>query len=280
MTHYLERRISTELETLAPVFDELTVWSSRFGLLLLDHLEIRPAVRGLDLGCGTGFPLIELAMLHGPSSHFTGVDMWQGAIAVAQKKIELHRLTNVDVRLADAVSLPFPDETFDLVTSNLGVNNFADPSGALREAFRVSRPGGRMVLTTNPIGTLPEVYEVMREVLAQGAPESISDLDEQERHRGTIESAQDLLTQAGFRVTRTIPAGFKMTFADGTALLNHGLCAFFVEGWRGVLPSKKEEQVFDAVEENLNERASAAGCLGTSIEMVYLEAERPTATST
>ncbi len=130
MTHYLERRISTELETLAPVFDELTVWSSRFGLLLLDHLEIRPAVRGLDLGCGTGFPLIELAMLHGPSSHFTGVDVWQGAIGVAQKKIELHRLTNVDVRLADAVSLPFPDETFDLVTSNLGVNNFADPGGA------------------------------------------------------------------------------------------------------------------------------------------------------
>ncbi|MBL4849877.1 MAG: hypothetical protein JKY65_30485 [Planctomycetes bacterium] len=68
-----------------------------------------------------------------------------------------------------------------------------------------------------------------------------------------------------------------MTFADGSALLRHGLCAYFLEGWRSALPAEKEEDIFARVEELLNERASTAGSLVTSVEMVYLEAERPTA---
>lgn len=275
MTEYLKRHISSEIEVIAPVYDELTVWSSRFGLLMLDNLEVRAGVTGLDLGCATGFPLIELAMLHGPSSHFTGVDVWQGALDMARKKIEHHRLPNIDLKLVNAADLPFFDGSFDLVTSNLGINNFDDPEGAVREAFRVSRPGGRIVLTTNPTGTLPEVYDVIREVLADVSPDSIARIDEQERHRGTIESAQALLTDAGFQLARTIPAQFTMTFADGTALLNHGLCAYFLEGWQAALPAEHEQEIFTAVEAVLNDRASAVGCLATSFEMVYLEAERP-----
>ena len=61
-------------------YDELSFWSSRFGALLFDHLELRPNVIGLDIACGTGFPLFELAHAHGPSSHFTGLDVWPDAI--------------------------------------------------------------------------------------------------------------------------------------------------------------------------------------------------------
>ncbi len=273
MTGYLKRHISSEMDEIAPVYDELTVWSSRFGLLMLDHLEIRPSITGLDLGCATGFPLIELAMLHGPSSRFTGVDVWQGALDMARMKIEHHQLTNIELKLADAAGLPFADESFDLITSNLGINNFADPVGAACEAFRVSRPGGRIALTTNPTGTMPEVYDAIREVLADVAPGSIRAIDQQERHRGTVESTQDLLTGAGFEIARTIAERFKMRFADGTALLNHGLCAYFLEGWQAVLPAEHEEEIFAAVEANLNDRASSVGYFETSIEMVYLEAE-------
>lgn len=274
MADYLTRRIAPE-EELAPVFDELTVWSSRFGALLLDHLEIRPSIRGLDLGCATGFPLIELARVHGPRSRFIGVDIWKAALAVARQKIELEQLANVEVKHADASDLPFDDASFDLITSNLGINNFERTDQAFAEAFRVARPRARIVLTTNPIGTLPEVYEVIRGVLRAVAPDSIPDLDHQERHRGTVESIQTALEAAGFEITRTIPSRFQMGFADGTALLHHQLCICFLPGWRSALPRAKEAEIFAAVEATLNERAGRLGSLRGSVEMVYLEAEKP-----
>ncbi|HMZ78975.1 MAG TPA: hypothetical protein PLL06_04700, partial [Acidobacteriota bacterium] len=59
---------------LASVFDELSFWSSRFGALLIDNLVIRKHQRILDIGCATGFPLFELAHIHGPTCTLVGVD--------------------------------------------------------------------------------------------------------------------------------------------------------------------------------------------------------------
>ncbi|HYR30141.1 MAG TPA: methyltransferase domain-containing protein, partial [Thermoanaerobaculia bacterium] len=75
-------------------YDETSFWASRFGALLFDNLELRPNVAGLDVGCATGFPLFELAHVHGPSSHFVGIDPWAAAIARAERKREVYGLTN------------------------------------------------------------------------------------------------------------------------------------------------------------------------------------------
>src|ERR1700726_57458 len=117
---------------LAEIYDETSFWSARFGALLFDHLEIRRGIRGLDVGCGTGFPLIELAQLHGPSSHFIGIDIWADALERARVKLTLHGLTNVAIVEADAASMPFPSADFDLVVCNIGINNFHDARAALR----------------------------------------------------------------------------------------------------------------------------------------------------
>ncbi len=274
MTDYLQRNLIDEIDELAPIFDELTLWSSRFGLLLLDHLEIRQGVVGLDLGCGTGFPLLELAALHGPSSHFTGIDPWEAAVNVVRQKIEAHRIRNVDVRVGDAATLPLPDASVDLITSNLGINNMANPEAVLREAFRVARDGARIVLTTNPTGTMPQVYAAMREALAGCAPLAISDLDAQERHRGTVESITSELSEAGFTVSRVIPAAFEMRFADAAALLHHLLVASLLPGWLSAIPSESHREVFERVEEILDQRAAVDGYLRTTIECLYVEATR------
>ena len=84
-------------------YDELSFWSSRFGALLFEHLELRPDVTGLDIACGTGFPLFELAHAHGPSSHFTGLDVWPEAIRRAQRKLAVYGLTNVALQEGDAL---------------------------------------------------------------------------------------------------------------------------------------------------------------------------------
>ena len=162
--NYLQRRI--DLDDLAPLFDEVTLWGARFLIHLLDRIELRGGIRALDLGCASGVPLIELANVHGPSSRFTGIDMWSGALQQARKKIALQGLPNADLVEADGHKLPFRDGVFDLIVSSLGINNFDDPDAVFRECARVASPGARLVLTTNVRGHMRELYDVFRALLS------------------------------------------------------------------------------------------------------------------
>jgi ubiquinone/menaquinone biosynthesis C-methylase UbiE len=250
------------------IFDEASFWGARFGALLLKHLEVRPNVAGLDVGCATGFPLFELAGVHGPGSHFTGIDVWKEALERGRRKRAIAGVTNVELIDADAAAMPFDDASFDLIVSNLGINNFDDPAAALRECFRVARLDARIALTTNLTGTMGAFYQLFRETLRElGREDVIPKLDEQERHRGTRASVEALLTRAGFRVTRAIEDEFEFRFASGTALFHHRLVAFFYDGWRGVID---DDAVYARIEEKLN----AAGEVRMRIPMLYAEAER------
>src|SRR5438445_5867160 len=130
-------------------YDELPLWSAMFGLLLLEEVPLTNMKNVLDVGCGTGFPLIELAERLGVRSHVHGIDPWSGALARAAEKIAARQTPNVSLHEGSANALPFPDSTFDLLVSNLGVNNFDDRGGAMRECRRVARPGAVLALTTN-----------------------------------------------------------------------------------------------------------------------------------
>ncbi|HEX8171890.1 MAG TPA: class I SAM-dependent methyltransferase [Thermoanaerobaculia bacterium] len=247
-------------------YDETSFWSARFGALLFEHLELRRELDVLDVACATGFPLFELAHVHGPSSRFTGVDIWPEAIARAKRKADYYGLTNVTLHEADAASMPFADGSFDLITSNLGINNFADPAAAARECFRVARRGARIVLTTNLTGHYAEFYAIFRDVL-RGDAELLAKLDAQEAHRGTRASVEALLTDAGFNLSRTFEDAFTMHFADGTAMLRHSLVQFFLDGWRGVT---EDAEIWNAIERRLNDAAP----LTMTVPMLYAEAVR------
>jgi ubiquinone/menaquinone biosynthesis C-methylase UbiE len=256
--------IATHPDFAEGAYDELSFWSSHFGALLFDNLELRPNVRGLDVACGTGFPLFELAHAHGPSSHFTGVDIWSPMLARARRKLAVYGDTNIELVEADGASMPFDDESFDLIVSNLGVNNFDDPPAAIAECHRVAKPGARIAITTNLTGHMAQFYDVFR----ASVPERlIAAVNEQEAHRGTRASVEQLLTDGGFHLTRVVEDEFFLSFANGTALLNHPLVSFFKEGWLRVTD---DPQVWSAIEEKLN----AAGPLRMRIPMLYAEGVR------
>ena len=104
---------------------------------VLDAAAVGPGTRLLDVGCGSGLTLT-LAEERGAVP--SGLDISPGLLTIARE-----RLPHADLREADMESLPFGDAAFDAVT---GVNAFqfaGDPRRALREAARVTRPGGRVV---------------------------------------------------------------------------------------------------------------------------------------
>lgn len=98
----------------------------------------------LDLGCGAGFDVFVAAFTVGPSGRVIGVDISPEMLTVAERGRAEVGLPNVELRQADVEALPFPDATFDVALSNGVLNLIPDKPAALREVFRVLKPGGRL----------------------------------------------------------------------------------------------------------------------------------------
>ena len=118
----------------------------------------RPNAQVLDLCCGTGDMTFALRR-EGPQAHITGADFSHAMLVRASAK-------SADVRLvrwieADALQLPFPDQSFDLITSAFGFRNLADYDAGLREIYRILRPGGQFGILefSEPKGLLGTFYK-------------------------------------------------------------------------------------------------------------------------
>jgi ubiquinone/menaquinone biosynthesis C-methylase UbiE len=120
MPDFLHRTSDLHQPGLASAFDEVSFWSARFGAFLFQHLTLRPHLAILDLACGTGFPLFELAQVYGSSYQVTGIDLWKEAVERARAKQQVYQLPNVQILEADAAHLPFQENEFDLIVSHLG----------------------------------------------------------------------------------------------------------------------------------------------------------------
>ena len=237
-------------------YDEVPLWSAMFGLLLLEEVPLLGVRRALDVACGTGFPLIELAERLGPDCEVHGVDVWTQALARAAEKLRVRGVRNVTLHETSATTLPFPDGHFDLVVSNLGVNNFDDRVGAVRECFRVLGSGGTMALTTNVVGHMREFYEAFAAILRdEEDPTALARLDEHIAHRATASSVRDLLADSGFIVTRVVEREESMRFASGRALFHHYFIKLgFLDGWKGVVEEDRD-RIFKRMVERLDARA-------------------------
>lgn len=126
------------------------------GALKLAGDDLRPR-RILDLGCGTGWFTRKIAQTW--PCQVTGVDLSPGMIKQASEWSE----QGIELMVADAESLPFPSNSFDVVFSNLMVQWCDDPRTVFAECRRVLRPGGRLVLSTLLEGTLGELKQAWAE---------------------------------------------------------------------------------------------------------------------
>jgi len=104
----------------------------------------------LDLACGTGDFSLAIArrlVRRGVDGQVTGLDLSEGMLAVMREKVAAAQLSDrICILQGDGEELPFPDASFDRVTIAFGIRNFEHRDTGLREALRVLRPGGRLVI--------------------------------------------------------------------------------------------------------------------------------------
>jgi demethylmenaquinone methyltransferase / 2-methoxy-6-polyprenyl-1,4-benzoquinol methylase len=123
------------------------------------HVLKHPGAKVLDLCCGTGDMAFALRK-QSKQAEITGADFSHTMLVLAAKKTsESQPVKWIE---ADALQLPFPDQSFDLVTSAFGFRNLADYDAGLREILRVLRPEGECGILefSGPKGALGKIYDV------------------------------------------------------------------------------------------------------------------------
>lgn len=270
---FLSKKYDLDDPEKVTIFDELSLWSSYFTRLLLDNIEMKPNQKILDIGFGLGVPLLELASRLGESCQLTGIDPWEAAGVRAKWKLEQYGLNNVNIVCRGAEDMPFENESFDMVISNLGINNFENPDKILAECYRVLKKGGKIVLTTNLVGHYQEFYIVFEAVLKElKLKHLLSKLKAQEAHRGTIETTREQLENCGFSIPKLIKDRFYFRYLNGSAFLRHPLTVIgFLGGWRSIIEGEDKGLIFSKIEKKLNEKAKWDGELKMTVPMLYLE---------
>ncbi|HLB45565.1 MAG TPA: methyltransferase domain-containing protein [Anaerolineales bacterium] len=121
--------------------------ADRLRLLTLDQALLKHGESILDVGCGTGGVTIPAKLRVGKTGEVAGIDPAPEMIALARQKASRAGL-EIDFRVGVIESLPFPDETFDAVTSSLMMHHLPEhlQVKGLAEIRRVLKPGGRILI--------------------------------------------------------------------------------------------------------------------------------------
>jgi len=127
-------------------------WLAPATRLMLDLAHIEPGDRVLDVAAGAGEPALTIAERVGPSGYVLASDISSNILDFAERSARERGLSNIETAVMDGENLELADESFDVVTSRVGLIYFPNRHPALSEMRRVLKPGGRIaaIVYTTP----------------------------------------------------------------------------------------------------------------------------------
>lgn len=258
-------------------YDELPLWSAPFGLKLLEKIDLKESLNVLDLGCGTGFPCLEVSQRLGFASKVFGIDLWLQALKRAKLKAGVYKLKNAKFLSGNGLCMPFKNNIFDLIISNNGINNTGDEKKAIKECFRVCKKDGFLIFTANLPETMSEFYSIFKKVLIEN---NLKNLVEKvdihiKKHRKSIEEYKNFILNANFKIEDIEEDKFYMRFLNGSKMLNyHFIKLCFLKPWFEIIKEYSPEIIFNKLLEELNKFSKMKDGLSLTIPFVCFKCKK------
>ncbi|NEU79878.1 class I SAM-dependent methyltransferase [Nostoc sp. UIC 10630] len=142
-------KTKTIFNTASDYFDApaLSFWN-RFGQQTIERLSLSSGEQVLDVCCGTGASAIPAAVRVGSNGKVLGIDIAESLLELARHKSQQQGLENIEFRYGDFENLGLKDESFDTVVCVFGIFFVPDMVAAVRELWRMVRPGGKLAITS------------------------------------------------------------------------------------------------------------------------------------
>jgi ubiquinone/menaquinone biosynthesis C-methylase UbiE len=254
------------------MYDELPLWSAPFGIKLLDYIVYKPNITAIDLGFGTGFPLLEIAMRLGNHSTVYGIEIWTEAFEKVKEKMNDYGITNVKLIEGNIGSIPLTNNSVNLITSNNCLNNVQNIKMALMECSRILNTDGQFIFAMNLDKTMFEFYDIMEETLAACNLKTEMKLMHKhiEQKRPSIDKILHQMKN-DFIIKNIEYDQFNYKFTNGASLLNHHFIKIaFMDSWIKILPQNSVQKIFKIIETKLNQQAEKYGEIKLSIPFVLV----------
>jgi ubiquinone/menaquinone biosynthesis C-methylase UbiE len=204
-------------EKLAKLYDAdiVPIWSERFGALLLRNLIIPEKGMLLDVGCGTGYPALEILKKAKGSIRIIALDKSSAMLDIARKKAGDKSGKTIFFRTENASqSLSFADEVYDVTYSNLGFMELGNPEINIKELMRVTAPGGQVAITLPLADSWSEFFDIFKDILTKRDKNDIfKDIDSYQRKAlPTPEKVVKLMEKAGLLNVKYESQQFELLF--------------------------------------------------------------------